>query len=458
MKVLICGAGQVGFGIAERLSAEDNDVSIIDNEPALVQRVSDILDVRGFVGHGSYPDVLDRAGATEADMIIAVTLHDEVNMTACQVAHSLFEIPTKIARVRASSYLQPHWQNLFAREHLPIDVIISPEQEVGEMILRRLNVPGAFETASFGDGAVTVVGISCLDECPIIDTPLKQLTELFPDLPAVVVAVVRDGRLFVPRGDDPLLHGDDVYFIARDDQVQRTLKIFGIDSKESRRVVIAGGGNIGLYVAKKLEDLHNHIRCKIVETNRDRAMAISEELGRTVVLNGSALDEEILKEADVGNADMLVALTNDDQVNILSCVLAKRLGCERNLCLINNAGYMTIIRSLGIDAHVNPRGITVSRILQHVRRGRIKAVHSVHNGAGEIIEAEALETSPLIGQTLKELSLPDGVRIGAILRKGEVIIPNGTTTIVPRDRVIMFATAEHVRQVEQMFRVSLEFF
>ena len=270
--------------------------------------------------------------------------------------------------------------------------------------------------------------------------------------------MVREGRLFVPRGDDRLLDGDDVFFIAPDDQVGRTLKIFGIESEESRRVVIAGGGNIGLYVAKKLESLHNHIRCKIVETNRDRAMSISEELGRTVVLNGSALDEDILKEADVANADMLVAITNDDQVNILSSVLAKRLGCERNLCLINNVGYMTIIRSLGIDAHVSPRGITISRILQHVRRGRIRAVHSVYNGAGEIIEAEALETSPLVEQSLKALSLPDGIRIGAILRKGDIIIPNGMTTIAPHDRVIIFATAEHVRQVEQMFRVSLEFF
>lgn len=458
MRVLICGAGQVGFGIAERLAAENNDVSIIDNSPELVQRVSDMLDVRGFVGHGSHPDVLDAAGAGQADMLIAVTLHDEVNMVACQVAHSLFNIPTKIARVRSQSYLQPHWRDLFAREHLPIDVIFSPEIEVGEMVLQRLSRPGAFEAIGFADGAVMAVGVSCEEECPVVDTPLRQLTELFPDLPAVVVAVVRDDRLFVPHGDDQLLAGDDAYFISRSDQVERTLKIFGHEEEQARRVLIAGGGNIGRYVAGKLEEMHNRIRLKLIENDRARALAIAEELERTVVLHGSALDEEVLREADVTNADTLVALTNDDQVNILSCVMANRLGCRRTLCLLNNAGYASIVRSLGIDAYINPRAITVSRVLQHVRRGRIRSVHSIHNGAGEIIEAEALETSPLVGRPLRELGLPGGIRLGAVIRDGAVIIPNGDTQIEANDRVVMFATSDYVHDVEQMFRVSLEFF
>lgn len=458
MKVLICGAGQVGFGIAERLAAEGNDVSVIDNEPSLIQRISDVLDVRGLVGHGAHPDTLAEAGARDADMLIAVTLYDEVNMIACQVAHSLFDIPTKVARVRAQSYLAPHWQDLFSREHLPIDVIISPEIEVGDMVVRRLHMPGAFESASFGDGKISFVGVTLEDDCPVVDTPLNQLTELFPDLPAVVVAVVRQGQLFVPRSKDQLLNGDSVYFVAREDQVPRTLKIFGHDEQEARRIVISGGGNIGLYVAKKLESLNAQVRAKIVEADRARAVTIAEELNRTVVLHGSSLDEEILREADVGSADTMVTLTNDDQVNILSSVLAKRLGCRRNLCLINNPGYMTITRSLGVDAYINPRAVTVSKILQHVRRGRIRGVRSVHNGAGEIIEAEALTTSTLVGTLLKDLSLPDGVRIGALLRKGKVIIPNGSTVIDAHDRVVIFATADHVRKVEQMFRVSLEYF
>lgn len=458
MKVLICGAGQVGFGIAERLAAEDNDVSVIDNSPELVQRISDVLDVRGFIGHGSHPDVLDQAGAGEADMIIAVTLHDEVNMVACQVAHSVFNIPTKIARVRAQSYLEPHWRHLFSRDHMPIDVIISPELEVGDMVLRRLGLPGAFETVSFGDGAVTVAGVVCEEDCPVVDTPLTQLTELFPDLPAVVVAVHREGRLFVPHGADQLLAGDEAYFIVRADQVERTLKIFGHDEKQASRVVIAGGGNIGLYVAKKLEETQSRTRLKLIEFDRIKAVEIAEELSRSVVLHGSALEEDVLREADIANADTMVALTNDDQVNILSCIMAKRLGCERGLCLLNNAGYSSIVRSLGIDADVNPRAITVSRVLQHVRRGRIRGVHSIQNGAGEVIEAEALETSPLVGTPLRELELPDGLRIGIILRGEEVIIPDGSTKILAQDRVIMFAVADAVREVEHMFRVSLEFF
>lgn len=458
MKVLICGAGQVGFGIAERLSAEDNDVSIIDNSASLIQRVSDILDVRGFVGHGSHPDVLDEAGAGDADMIIAVTLHDEVNMVACQVAHSLFNIPTKIARVRAQSYLETHWRDLFSREHMPIDVIISPEIEVGDMVLRRLSLPGAFETVSFADGAISVVGVSCEEDCPVVDTPLKQLTELFPDLPAVVVAVVRNGTLFVPHGGDQLLAGDDAYFVAPNDQVERTLKIFGHEEEQARRVIIAGGGNIGQYVASRLEEMHGATRIKLIESGRERAVEIAEQLNRTVVLHGSALDEDVLKEADVNNADTMIALTNDDQVNILSCIMANRLGCARSLCLLNNTSYTGMVRSLGIDASINPRGITVSRVLEHVRRGRIRAVHSIQNGAGEVIEAEALETSPLVGKPLREIDLPDGLRVGAVLREGEVRIPDGDMQIMAHDRVVIFATAENVHEVEQMFRVSLEFF
>jgi len=458
MKVLICGAGQVGFGIAERLAAEDNDVTVIDNSAELIQRISDMLDVQGVVGHGSHPEVLDEAGARETDMIIAVTLHDEVNMVACQVAHSLFNIPTKIARIRDQSYLESHWADLFSREHMPIDVVISPEIEVGDMVLRRLSLPGAFETASFGDGAVAVVGVSCEEDCPIVDTPLTQLTELFPDLPAVVVAVVRDGELFVPHGNDQLLVGDDAYFIAKTDQVERTLAIFGHKEKRAQRVVIAGGGNIGLYVANHLEQQQDRTRLKLIENDRQRAVHIADKLKNTVVLNGSALDQDVLREADIDKADTMVALTNNDQTNILSCVMANRLGCARTLTLLNSTGYSSIVRSLGIDAFVNPRAITVSRVLQHVRRGRIRAVHSVQNGAGEVIEAEALETSPLVGQPLHDFELPPGLRIGAILRDGDVLIPTGSTQIEAHDRVVIFATAEYVRDVEQMFRVSLEFF
>ncbi len=458
MRVLICGAGQVGYGIAEQLAAEDNDVSVIDTAPQLVQAIRDTLDVRGFVGHGAHPDALAQAGIEQADMIIAVTLYDEVNMVACQVAHSLFNVPTKIARIRAQSYLQPHWGDLFSSNHLPIDVIISPELEVGEMVLRRLALPGAFDTVRFANGDVVVVGIVCTENCPVVDTPLSQLTELFPDLQAVVVGVVRDGALFVPHSSDAMVVGDRVYVVAESTQVKRVLSIFGHEEQVANRVVIAGGGNIGLYVASTLEARAAAAKVKIVESSRARAIAIADQLKRTVVLHGSALDQDILAEADIADSDAMVSLTNDDEVNIISCVMAKRLGCRSNMALINNRSYTTFTDMLGIDATVNPRSITVSKILQHVRRGRIRGVHSIENGLAEVVEAEALETSPLVGKPLRELDLPAGIRIGAVYRDGRVMVPDGGMQIAAKDRVIILATAERVRQVEQMFRVSLEFF
>ncbi|HMN88187.1 MAG TPA: Trk system potassium transporter TrkA, partial [Bauldia sp.] len=377
MRVVICGAGQVGYGIAERLAAEENDVSVIDTSPQLVQAIRDNLDVRGFVGHGAYPDVLVQAGIEQADMIIAVTLHDEVNMVACEVAQALFNVPTKIARIRSQSYLQPHWSDLFSSSHMAIDVIISPEIEVGEMVLRRLALPGAVDTVRFADGAAVVIGIDCGENCPVVDTPLSQLTELFPDLKAVVVGVVREGRMFVPRSSDSMLVGDRVYVVCEKDQVRRTLGIFGHEEPEAHRVVIAGGGNIGLYVARALESRGSRSKARIIESSRERAIAIADGLKRTVVLHGSALDQDILREADIDQADTLVALTNDDEVNILACVMAKRLGCRSNMALINNRSYPALTGTLGIDAVVNPRSVTVSKILQQVRRGRIRGVHTI---------------------------------------------------------------------------------
>ncbi len=458
MKVIICGAGQVGYGIAERLAAEGNDVSVIDNTPTLVQTIRDQLDVRGFVGHGSQPDILQAAGAEDADMIIAVTLYDEVNMVACQVAHSLFNVPTKVARIRAQSYLQPQFGDLFSREHMPIDVIISPEIEVGEMVLRRISLPGATDAVRFADGEVAMVAIECHEDCPVIDTPLGQLSELFPDLSAVVVGVWRSGSLFIPHSNDAMVAGDLAYVIVREDKVRRTLNIFGHEEPTASRIVIVGGGNIGLYVASAIEQRESQARVKIIENSRERAVSIADELNRTVVLHGNALDQQLLVEADIEHAHLMVALTNDDQVNILSSVMAKRLGCAANLTLLNNTSYYEFTKTLGIDAHLNPRSVTISKILQHVRRGRIRGVHSVQNGAAEIIEAEALETSTLVGTPLRDLDLPDGVRLGAIFRDGEVVVPNGDTAIKAKDRIVVFATADSVKQVEQMFRVSLEFF
>ena len=448
----------MGYGIAERLSSENNDVSVIDSSPELVQIIQDRLEVRGYVGHGSHPDVLARAGADQADMIIAVTLYDEVNMVACQVAHSLFNVPTKIARIRAQSYRQSHWQNLFTREHMPIDVIISPEIEVGDMILRRVALPGARDVVSFVDERVAMLAIECDADSPLVDTPLNQLSELFPDLKAVVSGIWRNGKMITPKSKDQIINGDLVYVIVEREQIRRTLSIFGKERPEASRIVIAGGGNIGVYLSKRIEEQLPGARVKVIENSRETAIKMADELQHSVVLHGNALDEQLLKEAGAADADLMVAITNDDQVNILSSVLAKKMGCRSNLALLNNAGYHGFTRSLGIDDFINPRSVTISRVLQHVRRGRIRGVYSVQNGAAEVLEAEALDTSPLVGKPLRELELPNGIRIGAIFSEGEVVRPTGSSIIKPKDKIVILALSERVHQVEQMFRVSLEFF
>ena len=458
MKVIICGAGRVGHGIAERLAEEGNDVSVIDVSASLVSAVTETLDVSGVVGHGAHPDVLAKAGADQADMIIAVTLFDEVNMVACQVAHSLFNVPTKIARIRAQSYLAPEYSDLFSRENMPIDVTISPEVEVGKMVLRRISFPGATDVVRFADDRIVMVAIECMEDCPVVDTPLLQLSELFPDLVATVAGIYRDGRLSVPHSADQLQTGDLAYVVCDKEHVRRTLALFGHEEKEAGRIVIAGGGNIGYFVAKAIEEHQPKTRVKIIESDRERAVAVADRLRHAVVLHGSALDQKMLLQADIQDADLVVALTNNDQINILGSVMAKKLGCKQNLVLINEPTYQDFTKSLGIDAHINPRAVTISGILQHVRKGRIRSVYAVQHGSAEVIEAEALETSPLVGKPFRDLKLPEGIRIGAIYRDKQVIRPDGTTKIKAKDRVVLFAAADAVRHVEQLFRVSIQYF
>jgi trk system potassium uptake protein TrkA len=458
MRIIVCGAGLVGSSIARQLASENNDVTIVDQSPETIQQMNDSLDVRAIEGYASHPDVLEKAGAHDAEMIVAVTQYDEINMVACQVAHSLFEVPTKIARIRAQTYLDPSWQNLFTRDHMPIDVIISPEIEVARSITSRLTVPGATDMVSFVDDRVRVVAVAIDETCPIIDTPLRQLTELFPDLHMRIVGIVRAEGIITPGGDDQILVGDEVYFSVETKQVGRAMSAFGHDEKEARRIVVIGGGNIGLFLSKQIIDEIPDVRLKLIELNRDQAERAADQLEKAVVIFGDSMASEILAEANVQEADAVIAVTNDDQVNILSSLLAKREGAARATTLVNNMTYGPLVRSLGIDAVVNPRAITVSRILQHIRRGRIRGVHSLRDGLAEIIEAETLETSPLSGKTLRAAKLPSGVIVGALVRGEEVIIPRADTVIQTGDRVIVFATRDKVKTVEKMFAVRLDFF
>jgi len=457
MKVIICGAGQVGFHIAAYLAGEQNDVTVIDQSPDLIGRVNESLDVQAFVGNASQPDVLENAGAADADMIIAVTFADEVNMVACQVAHSLFNVPTKIARIRQQSFLEPVWADLFSRDNMPIDVIISPEREVAEAISRRLAVPGAFDMIPLADDKVRLIGVRCTENCPIVHTPLRQLTELFPDLNIVIVGIVHEENAYVPRSSDQMLPGDEVYFVADTEHVGRALATFGYEEADAHRLVIIGGGNIGTNLARLIEQ-NSEMTARIVEHNQNRARKIAAILPNTMVTWGDGLDAEILEEVNIGSADTVVAVTDDDETNILASLLAKRYGVKRTIALANKTTYASLVTTLGVDVLVNPRTITVSTILQHVRRGRIRAVHSLRDGFAEVIEAEALETSPLIGVPIRESKLPDGVIIGAVVREGEVIIPRGDTILRVRDRIILLATTGSIKRVEKLFAVRLEFF
>jgi trk system potassium uptake protein len=458
MKIVICGAGEVGSSIAKYLSAEAGNLTVIDQDADLVRQVAQSLDVTGVVGHASHPDVLERAGIADADMIIAVTYSDEVNMVACEIAHSMFKVPTKIARIRSQVYLRPEWADLYTNNAIPIDVIISPEVEVARAVKRRIETPGATDVIPLADDKVRLVGVRCTTDTPITATPLRQLTSLFPDMKIVVVGIKRNDRVIIPRADDEMYDGDDVYFVVASDQCQRALAAFGHEEAATRRAVILGGGNIGLFVAQQLEADHPEINLKIVELDRERAEFLAQTLQRTTVLHGDVMSPEILSEAGVSGAGTVIAVTQQDETNILASLLAKKKGALRTVSLVNKSGYNSLVGSLGIDVIVNPRSITVSRILQHVRRGRIHSVYTVQDDFGELIEAEAMHTSGLVGKPLRELNLPTGSRIGALIRKGQVIVPRGETMVEGGDRIIIFAAKDAVKHVEKLFSVRLEFF
>ncbi len=458
MKIIICGAGQVGWQLARHLSTENNAVTVVDNNGALVRRITDTLDVGGVTGFASHPDVLDRAGASDADMIIAATFSDEVNMVTCQVAHSVFEVPRKIARIRAQSYLNTEYSDLYRREHLPIDVIISPEREVADAALRRLSAPAAFDTESFINDAVQLVGLTLDEDCAVLHTPLRQLSELFSTLRAVVVGVRREGRLFVPRANDQLFEGDQVYLQVATEDISRTYEIFGKANPTTDRVIIIGGGNVGLFVAEKLENSARKVRAKVIEKNRARAEFAADALERTIVLHGDGLEMDILEEANLAKADAVLAVTDDDKTNLLSCARAKAAGCPLTIALVNDPSLTSLMGPLGIDTFINPRATTVSSILRHIRHGSVRKVYSIGDAEAEVIEAQVLSTSPVAGHLLRDVDWPEGAMVGAIQKRDKLIQPKGDTRIEEGDILTVFTLSADVPVIEQLFQVSIDYF
>jgi trk system potassium uptake protein TrkA len=460
MKIIICGAGQVGGQIARHLAREEgaNQVTVVDKDAALIRRITDAYDVNGIAGFASHPDVLERAGARDADMVIAATQSDEVNMVVCQVANSIFSVPRKIARLRAPSYLNAIYADLYRRDHLPIDVVISPEYAVADAVMQRLAAPAAFDIEGFLDGKAQLVGIGLDAACAVLNTPLRQLSELFSTLRAVVVAVRRGDRLFVPEASDQLYAEDQIYVMTATEDLPRVMEIFGKVHLDVRRVLIIGAGNIGLHVARTLESGHRGNRLKVIERSRARAEEAADALKRTVVLNGDGLDLELLEEANVAAMDAVLALTDDDKTNILACVRAKTEGAKLVVALVNDPSLIGLIAPMGIDAYVNPRSTTVSSILRYVRHGRIRAVYSIGDAEAEVLEAQVLSTSMIAGRTVRDSELPDGSLIGLIRKGDKVIVPKGDTRLAEGDVLTIFAMREQVAEVERLFQVGLDFF
>jgi len=458
MRVIVCGAGQVGSNIARYLSRFDTNVTMIDIDPALIAAATTNLDVRGIVGHAGHPDVLKSAGAADADLIIAVTQVDEINMVACQVAHTLFQVPKKIARVRQGTYLRPEWRDLFQADHMPIDHIIAPEVEVAESIQRRLAVPGAFEVIPMGKGQAVFVGVRCLDETPILETPLDHLADLFPQLSMRILVLARGSDMLIPTGGEKLQAGDEVYFVAQADQVERVLALFGHEEQEGRRMVIMGGGNIGLNLAQRLEAQNSSLRIKLIEVDNDQAKYAAQHLSRTVVLQGDALEAELMAEAGVDKTETLVAASNDDELNILAALQAKRLGAERAVAIVNRQSISSLVSQLGIDVVVSPRLITVSSILRYVRQGRIRAVHSVGEGFGEIFDIEAAEGAEITGKTVQKIEKAGMLLVGGIVRDEEFIPPKPEEIIRQGDRVVLLSHSDFVKKAEKLFSVGVGVF
>lgn len=458
MKVIICGAGQVGWQIARHLSGERNDVTIVDNNPDLVRRATETLDVQGLAGFASYPDVLQKAGARDADMIIAATYSDEVNMVTCQIAHSIFDIPRKVARLRSQSYLDAIYSDLYRRDHMPIDVVISPEREVAAAALKRLSAASAFDTETFLDNQAQLLGLRLDENCPVINTPLRQLTDLFSSLRIIVVGIRRKNILYAPESGDQLFANDEVYVMCHVDDSARALEVFGKTQGKRDRVVLIGGGHVGLSIANSLEKQEHRTRAKIIEKDREIAEFAANELEKTIVLNGDGLDPRLLEEANISKSDVILAVTDDDKTNMLAAVRAKTLGCPRSVVLVNDPSLIPLMGAMGIDAFINPRATTVSSILRHIRHGRVKGVYSIGDAEAEIIEAQVLSTSPLSGQKIKDIDFPEGVLVGGVLKGGKLVMPTGSLRIDEGDVIALFALSKDIPEVERLLQVSIDFF
>ena len=461
MNIIICGAGRVGFTIAKQLSEQGHSITVIDPSSDDIQKIDDALDVKAIVGKGTYPSILEKANASETDMIIAVTRNDEINMVICQIAFSIFKIPKKIARIRSQDYLNPKFTTVYNKENLPIDVIISPEIEIAKSIQRKLEAPGALDSVPFAENKIRLLEILINEKCNLINIKLNDLTKKYPNLDANIIGIIRDEKFIIPKKNDDIKINDKIYVLINSSQMSDTLEAFGHDEKISKKILIVGGGNIGFNLAKNLEESLDSVRVKIIEKNKERSEYLASELNNTIVINGDALDEEVLVEANLEEAETVLALTNDDEDNLMVSVLVEKFAKDekdtndkRTMALINKPNYSLLQNSLKIDDLIDPRMNTVSSILKHVHKGTIETAYTIMNGEYEVIEAEIIETSELINKELKNSNLPEEIRIGAILRNNKVIIPRSNFVFQKEDKIVFLAKKDSISVVENIFRIS----
>ena len=455
MNIIICGAGRVGFTIAKILTEQNHSITVIDQSSDDIQKINDNLDVKAIVGKATSPSVLEKANTKDTDMIIAVTRNDEINMLICQIAYTIFKVPKKIARIRSQDYLNSKYSTLFNRENLPIDFIISPELEIAKSIQRKLEAPGALDNIPFAENKIRLLEILIEKDCPLEAIKLNEITKKYPNLNANILGVVRDEKFLSLKKNDVMNINDKAYVIINASQMQETLKAFGHEEKISNKLLIIGGGNIGFNLAKNLENSIEDIRIKIIEKDKERAELIANDLNNSIVINGNGLDQDILEEANLKEVETVLALTNDDEDNLMVSVLVEKFSQnKRTMALINKPNYSLLQSSLKIDDLIDPRMDTVSTILKHVHKGTIETAYTILNGEYEVIEADIIETSELINKELKNANLPEGIRIGAILRKDKVLIPRSNSKFEKNDTVVFLSRRDQIPLVENIFRIS----
>jgi len=454
LKIVIIGAGEVGFHIARRLARENKEVVIIDRDPEAIRRVSDHIDVQTLTGSGSSPAIIEQAGVREAEIMLAVTNSDEANLVACMVTDILSPSTKKLARIRHSDYDQYH--ETFCNNAPNINTVINPEMEVVKTIERLMSVPSAVDVGEFAGGRVKFIGIRLDETTPLVGARLMDLPDRITGHRPLIFCIIRDEQLIVPSGRDRLMSGDLIYFITEDDHLEESLRHFDKLADPIRRVLIIGGGRISLRLANRLEE--KSIHTKIIEKRADRCSLMAEQLNRSVVLCGDGSDQELLREENIQDADMVITLTNDEETNILASLLAKRLGARKTITKISKFSYFPLMHTIGIDQVVDPRLSAINTILQHIRRGKVLSSVSIRGEDAEIMEAVALETTDIVGKPLMDIAFPKGALITTILRGEHVIIPTGQSVVAPNDRIIIFARREAIPKIEKILAVKLEYF